>query len=44
MFKKYKNVQYFLNAFHTKTRLSQDLLFDLKLLKNVYDNIRHEKC
>ena len=44
MFRKYKNVQYFLNAFHKKTRLSQDLLFDLKLLKNVYDNIRHEKC
>ena len=33
---------YFLNAFHTKKRLSQGLLQYMELLKNVLCNIRYE--
>ena len=38
-FKEKKTVQYFLNAFYTKTRLSQGLLPDAELLKIMFSAI-----
>ena len=45
-FRKKEIVQYFLNAFYMKTRLSQDLIPDLyKTIKEkVFYNTRYEKC
>ena len=43
-FRKQKTVQYFLNMFYTKTRLSQDLLPDMGVLKwKMFPSILHIK-
>ena len=38
-FRKQKTVQYFLDAFYTKTRLSQDFLPDIEFLKTMFPKI-----
>ena len=37
--RKWKTAKCFLNAFYTKTRLSQNLLPDMKLLKKIFPTI-----